>query len=222
MASRKILFFILLSVFSVGAYLFVSWLTYRIGFPLDDAWIHLTYARNLAVRGEWAFIPGQPSAGSTSPLWSGLLGLGFYLPYSPYLWVYLLGTVTLAVLAITGYVGFGLLWHRENDYWALFAGVLLILEWHLVWSAVSGMETLLFSLLVLLSLVLIAAQWNHWGALGVLIGVSVWLRPDGLTLIFPALLLLGLAHLPYKKLLHSILRFGLGFHQHGCTIPSVQ
>ncbi len=38
------------------------------GFPLDDAWIHQVYARNLALHGQWAFVLGQPSAGSTSPL----------------------------------------------------------------------------------------------------------------------------------------------------------
>jgi hypothetical protein len=211
MASRKILFFILLSAISVGAYLFASWLTYRIGFPLDDAWIHLTYARNLALRGEWAFIPGQPSAGSTSPLWSTILALGFFLPYAPYLWVYLLGTVTLAALAVTGYYGFRVLWPHSNPAWALTAGVVLILEWHMVWSAVSGMETLLFGLLVLVTLILMAAKWNHWGTLGVLIGIGVWLRPDGVTLVLPALLLLALAHLPRDDKLRLILRFGLGF-----------
>ena len=36
------------------------------GFPLDDSWIHQTYARNLAQTGQWAFVPGVPSAASTS------------------------------------------------------------------------------------------------------------------------------------------------------------
>src|SRR5512138_2254022 len=53
----------------VGVYVITSARTFRIGYPLDDAWIHQTYARNLALHGEWAFIPGRPSAGSTSPLW---------------------------------------------------------------------------------------------------------------------------------------------------------
>jgi hypothetical protein len=28
-----------------------------IGFPLDDSWIHQSYARNLALPGEWSFLP---------------------------------------------------------------------------------------------------------------------------------------------------------------------
>ena len=64
-------------------YLLASYSTFSIGFPLDDSWIHQTYARNLALRGEWAFRPGLPSAGSTSPLWSALLALGFLVGLSP-------------------------------------------------------------------------------------------------------------------------------------------
>ena len=211
MPSRKtILLYLLLAAFSVGGYVLISRLTYRTGFPLDDAWIHLTYARNIALRGEWAFIPGQPSAGSTAPFWSGLLALGYYLPYAPYLWVYLLGTITLAGLAVAGYYGFRVLWAQGRGNWALLAGVAMILEWHLVWSAASGMETLLFSLLVLVSLILMAAKWTRWGLLGALIGFSIWLRPDGISLVLPVLLLLLTTHRPFKEIPGSVGRFALG------------
>jgi hypothetical protein len=87
----------------------------------------------------------------------------------------------------------------------------MILEWHLVWAAASGMETLLFSLLVLVTLILMASNWTRWGILGALIGFSVWLRPDGITLVFPAILLLIVVQLPAKRLFRPALRFGLGF-----------
>src|ERR671924_1039771 len=81
-------------------YLIVSARIYRLGFPLDDAWIHLTYARNIAEHGEWSFRAGERSAGSTSPLWTALLSLGFLLNLAPYVWTYLLGWAVLTLLAI--------------------------------------------------------------------------------------------------------------------------
>mgnify|MGYP000433304428 FL=1 len=45
-------------------------------FPLDDSWIHQTYARNLALYGEWAFTPGIASTASTSPLYTVVLAVG--------------------------------------------------------------------------------------------------------------------------------------------------
>src|SRR5690606_40074609 len=52
------------------------------GFPLDDSWIHQVYGRNLAQTGQWAFITGQPSAASTSPLYTVLLAAGYRLNIS--------------------------------------------------------------------------------------------------------------------------------------------
>ncbi|HXD99632.1 MAG TPA: hypothetical protein VN646_23970, partial [Candidatus Acidoferrum sp.] len=46
------------------------------GFPLDDSWIHLHFARNLAEGAGFAYNPGRPVAGSTAPLWTLLLGGG--------------------------------------------------------------------------------------------------------------------------------------------------
>ena len=44
-----------------------------VGFPLDDAWIHLVYARGLVTEGGFHYNPGVPEAGMTSPLWVVLL-----------------------------------------------------------------------------------------------------------------------------------------------------
>jgi hypothetical protein len=43
------------------------------GFPLDDAWIHAVYARELARTGVLAYNPGVPATGETSPLWAIVL-----------------------------------------------------------------------------------------------------------------------------------------------------
>jgi hypothetical protein len=189
---RKALPYLALSAFSVLVYLAASGLVYRTGFPLDDAWIHQTYARSLGRFGEWAYLPGQPSAGSTSPVWSGLLAIGHALGLGPYLWTYLAGWLTLAGTAALG----GLLSRSlqpASGRWALAAGLLLALEWHLVWAAVSGMETLLQAFIALLVLAWLVRGWGRPLALGILIGFSVWVRPDGLTLLGPALLVLSAA-----------------------------
>src|SRR3989475_12026708 len=46
------------------------------GFPLDDSWIHLHFARNIAAGAGFAYNPGVPVAGSTAPLWTLLLAAG--------------------------------------------------------------------------------------------------------------------------------------------------
>ncbi len=45
------------------------------GFPLDDAYIHLCYARNLAEGAGFCFNKGGPSFGTSSPLWVFILAL---------------------------------------------------------------------------------------------------------------------------------------------------
>jgi len=190
MLSRKHALLLLLSLFAAGGYLLAARMTFRPGFPLDDAWIHQTYARNLAQRGEWAFVPGRPSAGSTAPLWSLLLAAGYLLGLGPYLWAYLLGILLLAALAGLGLWGTGVLAPELPRGWRVWGGVLLALEWHMVWAAASGMETLLAAVWMTAGLLWMAGGVRRWGALGVFIGLAVWVRPDGLTLLGPALVAL--------------------------------
>ena len=46
-------------------------------FPLDDSWIHMQFARNLAEGRGFSYNPGVPVSGSTAPLWTLALGGAF-------------------------------------------------------------------------------------------------------------------------------------------------
>lgn len=209
--TRRDLFILALATCLVlGVYLVVSGLIYGIGFPLDDSWIHLTYARNLALLHEWSFLPGQLSAGSTAPLWTFLLSIGFFLPAAPYLWTYLLGGLVLfAVAALVETI-----FRRSYARYAPrlpWAGLFFILEWHLAWASVSGMETLLHILLVLATLGLLITGSRRYLLLGLLAGISVWVRPDGLTLLGPLVLYTVLVEKTLFARAHAFFRLAIGF-----------
>jgi arabinofuranosyltransferase len=141
--STALLVWLLAAALLGGAYVASAWLGYGLtGFPLDDAWIHQTYARNLGTSGEWAFVPGEVSAGSTAPLWSLLLALGYRLGIPYLVWTHGLGVAALGVSAwlAAGLTAAMLPGHRRA---AWLGGLACLAEWHLVWAAVSGMETVL-------------------------------------------------------------------------------
>jgi hypothetical protein len=160
----------------------------------------------LAERGEWAFLPGQPSAGSTAPLWSALLAFGFWLRLAPYVWPCLLGVLLLWALAVTAETAVRrtVPTYRPRLPWI---GLLIACEWHLVWASVSGMETLLHALIVTFTFVLLTTNPLRPLSLGLLTGLSVWVRPDGLTLLGPVVLALLLR----EKRISSLTRFFVGF-----------
>ena len=186
--SKRDLFILGGATFLAGIiYLLASELVYRIGFPLDDSWIHLTFARNLAQHGEWSFRPGVPSAGSTSPLWSSLLAIGFLFNLEPYIWTYFLGLLTLWALSVVCEITARRLvtTYTVQVPWV---GIFIIVEWHLLWAAMSGMETLLHGLIAALVLSALMMNSRRYLTLGLLTGLSVWVRPDGLTLLGPLVL----------------------------------
>ncbi len=195
---------------AASIYLLASSRVNGVGFPLDDAWIHQTYARNLAQYGEWAFLPGQPSAGSTSPLWSVLLAIGYRLDLSFFGWTFLLGSLCLFGLA---WAGEALLRDLQPGWtgWLPWAGLFLVGEWHFAWAAVSGMETLLLGLIVLLVLRMTGlARGRGWVWVGLLVGVAVWVRPDGITLIGPAAFVLWLVEPGWRARWRSLLWLAAG------------
>lgn len=198
------------AVLSAAIYLAASELIFRVGFPLDDSWIHQTYARSLALYGEWSFRPGLPSAGSTAPLWSALLAAGFWLGLAPLAWGYILGAAALFGLGAVSEAGVR---SAAEDYrprlpWV---GLSMVFEWHMAWAAVSGMETLLHALLAAAVLLPLLAKRRNYMLLGWLTGLSVWVRPDGLTLLGPILLAALLDGNGAAPRLRHLERFLIGF-----------
>jgi hypothetical protein len=195
MISRKQQFWLLslLAVVSLLGWVLLAAQRNIIGFPLDDGWIHQTYARSLAKGQGWSYFPGQPSAGATAPMWVLLLVPGYWLGASPLCWVLFLGLLLVWGCALLGFF----IWPNlstQGGWWRVGAGALLILEWHLLWAALSGMETLLIAVLSLtvfawllkLSREPEAANllWR-WLALGALVGFGIWVRPEAVTLLGP-------------------------------------
>jgi hypothetical protein len=155
-----------------------------IGFPLDDAWIHLQFARNLAEGAGFSYNPGVPVAGSTAPLWTLLLAAGA-----------LVGGASLVMAKVVGIaitVGAALVTHRAALAWgaapvmALGAGVGLGWTGAVAWGALSGMEVPLAALLVAGALLALAR--GRETATALLAALAVLARPEALLLV-PFLLL---------------------------------
>ena len=119
------------------------------GFPLDDAWIHQTYARNLARTGRLTYASDQVTLGSTSPLWTALLSLGHVVHIPPAPWAYALGILSWLALAWASFTLARRLFPKEPIA-APLVGMACLAEWHLAWAALSGLEIALFAALCIL------------------------------------------------------------------------
>jgi arabinofuranosyltransferase len=184
---RVIIQFLIITIlvlFLGAVYLIWSSVYYRIGFPLDDAWIHLVYARNLALSGSWSFQNNDLTAGSTAPLWTMILALAFWITNNPYCTAFVTGIASLIGLA---YISQKLSeeWIRTASSFPL-VGVFIAAEWHLTWASVSGMETIFFCFMVMLFFYNISrTNSRNWFTAGIIAALATWTRPDGITLLLP-------------------------------------
>jgi hypothetical protein len=154
------------------------------GFPLDDSWIHLQFARNLVEGRGFAYNPGTPVAGSTAPLWTLLLAAAVRVGGAG-LWVAkVLGTAcSLAAALLTRRLALALGAERAG---ARVAGVALLWAGPMAWGALAGMEVSLAALLVAAAL-LAHARGLIW-ATALLAALAVLARPET-ALLLPLLLL---------------------------------
>jgi hypothetical protein len=163
---------------AIGLFLLRTWqLAGTVGlaaFPLDDSWIHLQFARNLAEGHGFSYNPGVPVSGSTAPLWTLALGGLFALLGSHPALAKVLGTAaTLGTAWLAGRLA--VIWTGCLPS-GLIASVLVALAGPMVWGALSGMEVALAALLVTTGLVH-HARSREWAA-GVALGLSALARPE--------------------------------------------
>jgi hypothetical protein len=161
----------------------------RLGFPLDDSWIHLQFAKHLAAGHGLSYGAGERVTGSTAPLWTALLTPLFYLPGNLVVWVKLLGVVCyLGSVALTYRLA------RELGLpgpLATLAASWTLLSYWLVWSALSGMEVPFFILLSLAGMVLQLRERRDPEALPLALpvfAIAALVRPEGCLLLLLSLL----------------------------------
>jgi hypothetical protein len=161
----------------------------RLGVPLDDAWIHYQFARNLAQGDGFSYNPGEPTPGSTAPLWTlmlavaGLFTSDFLVPSLVMSGFFLLLTTWLTYGFASELVGGG-----QSGFWAFMAGLGVILTGRMLWAGLAGMETTAFAA------VSVASVWSyHRRGLRpipvLLFALGSQLRPEGHALFALALLL---------------------------------
>jgi len=154
------------------------------GFPLDDSWIHLHFARNVAAGLGFVYNPGRPMAGSTAPLWTLLLAAGAFVAGA---------TVVMAkVIGVACAIGAALVTRRAALAWGAspaagtVGAVALLWTGPIAWGGLSGMEVTLASLLVAGALLALARDQLWWTV--ALASLAVLARPEA-ALLLPLLAL---------------------------------
>lgn len=151
------------------------------GFPLDDAYIHLQYAKNFAQYQQFYYNMGEIETGATSPLWAIILSIAFFLKFHPIIWSKFLGV-------FFHYLNSVLLFeigkkYIKNEKINLLISILYLLSPTLLYYSFSGMEVNLFIFLALLSFVINGPE------IGIILGLICLSRPEGL--IFSGVMLIN-------------------------------
>ena len=164
-----------------------SALLQHFGFPLDDSWIHQVIGRNLAYFGSLGFSPHQTSSGSTSLLWTLLLGANYkFLPHvNPVIYCLLVNfacllAICLSMLRLATHDGM-------SRSLAILWAIAPLADGNFVWLGFTGMEHLLFVALSLLSILAWFLRGEHPIRTAALAGLAMGLlgmaRPEGCVLL---------------------------------------
>ncbi len=152
---------------------------HELGFALDDAWIHMTYARNLLSYPFLAFNPGIPATGATSPLWVFSLAIIHFLfagqSVTTLIKAVLIWGGILQLMAIV------LVWDitkqlTQQTKVAFVAALLMAFCTGLSGAAITGMEVALTSVMLLATLSCWLRRW--WLLAGLMLALAAITRPE--------------------------------------------
>lgn len=154
-----------------------------LGFPLDDSWIHVAFAQNMADGAGLSINPGEPVTGSTAPLWTAWVAVLATFVSDPEA---LILPMKLSGIALH-LLGVLLTWSLGRRLGlgvgpATAAAALVALSNHATWSALSGMEIPLFVALCLAGMLLHLDERDDPGRLPVslfVLALSAFARPEG-------------------------------------------
>lgn len=163
--------FFVISAFNTNSYF---------SFPIDDSWIHLTFAKNLYEYGSFSYYKNELiTSGSTSPVYTILLSLFFMLSKNEFIISYFIGIIFGAALVFM-MIKLSLINFKNSALPAVLTALLIALQPKLNLINVTGMETSMFIFLIAASLY--AYHKKKIVLLGILLGLTIWCRPDGFVL----------------------------------------
>ncbi len=158
----------------------------RFGLPLDDAYIYLTYAKQLG-RGEpFSYYPGGGySAGATSPLWPVLLAPFWALGARGHALVWVSFGLCAALYAATCVGCYRLVRRIAGPLAGLVAAALVLAIARFAWTSLAGMEVALARALLVAMLLLLARAPREGPppyALGACLAAVSLARPEAMIL----------------------------------------
>ena len=177
----------------------------------DDAFISFRYADNLVRGMGLVFNAGERVEGYSNLLWTLWVAVGLRLGFEPEAW-----TIVWGIIAYAGCIW--LLARRARRRWQLggqasvalpLAALLACVHSDWIAFATGGLETSLFTSLVLLGFVLVVEAESRpvrLAAAGVVFGLAALTRPDGALIAFTAL---GFVACSSPKRMRDAIAFGI-------------